>query len=390
MESEPEILPEAPGHLPPSPPAEARPSRQPQRLGLHVGLFAATFVSAMWFQSIDWGGSAGWTDAFLSPWRNPALLADGVVFAAALLAILLAHEMGHYLVARRNDVDQSLPYFIPAPTLFGTLGAVILMRSQPANRRVLLRVAAAGPFAGLALALPASIWGLMHSTPLTGPPSPGEPVIGGSLLWGLLVRGFAPMEHAAVTLHPVAVAGWAGLLVTGLNLIPAAQLDGGHIAYALFGRRQLGISRAVVVLLLGMGVLFGIQGPGMVWLVLTVLLTLLGLRDPPVLRVPRAVVVLLLGMGVLFGAQGPGMVWLVWAVLLTLLGLRHPPVRDEYVRLSRRERITGWLALALFVLTFVPVPLLRDATPQGGAPAGVEQPDEGEPPPDGTAEEYRL
>ena len=346
MESEPEILPEPPGHLPPPMAPGPSPRPAPQRLGLHVGLFVATFISAMWFQSIDWSTSLGWKDAFLSPWRNPALLVDGVIFAAALLAILLAHEMGHYIVARRNHVDQSLPYFIPAPTLFGTLGAVILMRSQPANRRVLLRVAAAGPFAGLALALPASIWGLMHSTPIVGAPTPGEPIIGGSVLWLLLVYGFVPTVHAAVNLHPVAVAGWAGLLVTGLNLIPAAQLDGGHIAYALFGRRQLTISRAVVVMLLG--------------------------------------------LGVLFGAQGPGLVWLVWAVLLTLLGLRHPPVRDEYVRLSRRERTAGWLALALFVLTFVPVPLVQDAAPRGGDRPGLEQPDEGEPQPDGTAEEYRL
>ena len=281
MQSDPEIVSPPPVELPP---AAAQPRRR-QRWALHIALFLATFVSAMWFQSIDWAQASSWADALLGPWRHPAQLHDGFVFAVTLLTILLAHEMGHYLVARHYGVDQTLPYFIPAPTLFGTLGAVILMRSMPPDRRVLLRVAAAGPFAGLLLALPAAAWGLAHSLPPTVPPSPNEPVAGTSLLWGWLVHTFAPASGDFINLHPVAFAAWAGLLVTAINLIPAAQLDGGHIAYALFGRRQLTLSRVVVVLLLG--------------------------------------------MGVFFNPQGGGVVWLVWAVLLTLLGLRHPPVRDE-------------------------------------------------------------
>jgi len=156
------------------------------------------------------------------------------------MAILLAHEMGHWLVARRYGVEQSLPYFIPAPTIFGTLGAMIFMRSQPSDRRALLHFAVAGPIAGMLLALPAVAWGLAHSAIATKP----QLCFGSSLLFGAMNRVFGPGAPVGVLdLHPVAVAGWVGLFVTCLNLIPASQLDGGHIAYALFGEQQGRVSR---------------------------------------------------------------------------------------------------------------------------------------------------
>jgi membrane-associated protease RseP (regulator of RpoE activity) len=356
MQSEPDILDGVPSHLPPP---EPPPPRRPQRLWLHVTLFVATFISAMWFQSIDWSERGGLLRQLATPVRDPSLLNNGFVFALTLLTILLAHEMGHYLTARRFGVDQSLPYFIPAPTLFGTLGAVILMRSQPANRSVLLRVAAAGPFAGLLVALPACIWGLAHSVPATGVASASDLVVGQSILWEALALRFAPHLGVAVSLHPVAFAGWAGLLVTGLNLIPAAQLDGGHIAYALFGRWQFVVSFAIAFTLFA--------------------------------------------MGLHYGPMGAGSLWMIWAVLLFLVGLRHPPVRNETQSLSGGERAAGWLALVLFVITFVPVPIEREpvdadevpglAQPgeEQSAPEDAASPREEAPPPrSGEAEEYRL
>lgn len=235
------------------------------------------------------------------------------------MAILLAHEMGHYLTAHRCRVDQSLPYFIPAPTLIGTLGAVIVMRSQPPNRAVLLKVAVMGPFAGLVIATAACAWGLMHSTPAGfADVDPRQPyVLGSSILFDLLRDRFAP-SGVGLALHPVAFAGWVGLFVTSLNLIPAAQLDGGHIAYAMFGRHQARVSGFVVVALLGIGLFYG-----------------LGAADP--------------GWG--------GVVWIFWGVILFVVGLRHPPARDDRTPPSRPQRLGGWLAFALFVVTFVPIPL---------------------------------
>jgi membrane-associated protease RseP (regulator of RpoE activity) len=195
------------------------------RAWIPVSLFLLTFLSAILANvvpTIPADDVVGVIDFFRAePWR----FLQGLPFAITLMGILLAHEMGHWLMARRHGVDQTLPYFIPAPTIFGTLGALILMRSQPPDRRVLLNVAAAGPFAGLVVAVPAMAWGLSRSTIASGPP---ELLFGSSLLVGWLSGLFGPgAGFAELSLHPVALAGWVGLFVTSLNLIPAAQLDGG-------------------------------------------------------------------------------------------------------------------------------------------------------------------
>jgi membrane-associated protease RseP (regulator of RpoE activity) len=234
------------------------------------------------------------------------------MFAGTLMFVLLAHELGHYWVARRLGMPQSLPYFIPAPTLLGTLGAVILLRQEPRDRAVLLKVAVAGPLFGLVPALAATIWGLQHSTAVLwlSPHAPPPFLLGQSALFAGLRTLFGPEGHGLV-LHPVAYAGWVGLFITSLNLIPAAQLDGGHIAYALFGRRQLWVSLGVVLLLLALGL----------W------------------------------------TRAGGLVWLVWAVMLFVIGLRHPPVQDELMSLTPRQKALGVAMLLLFGLTFVPRPL---------------------------------
>ncbi len=286
----------------------APPARRRSRPWLNVLLFVATFGSAILAQTLPQLPARSLGSALWQVAREPGLLLLGMPFAVTLMAILVAHEMGHYLTARRYGVDQSLPYFIPAPTFFGTLGAIIFMRSQPADRRVLLNVAVMGPYAGLVLAIPATAWGLAHSG--AGEAGPGLQ-FGTSLLFSWLSGFFAP-DMAVIDLHPVALAGWVGLFVTSLNLIPAAQLDGGHVAYALFGRKQERFSLAVVLALLALGLALGLER---------------------------------------------GTVWIFWALFLFVIGVRHPPVRDEALPLSRAGRLSGILALVVFVLTFTPVPI---------------------------------
>jgi membrane-associated protease RseP (regulator of RpoE activity) len=348
--------------FPPRPPSPAPPPAPPWhgRLWVHVALFGLTLLSSLLSQ-LPVHPNEGVLDVLQVPFREPGRLWVGLPFAATLMAILLAHEMGHYLTARRYGVDQSLPYFLPAPTLFGTLGAVILMRSQPRDRRVLLHVAVMGPYVGLLLAIPAAAWGLAHSIPVDIDAMPGGLSFGDSLLFGWLEDLFSP-NGTDVILHPVGLAGWVGLFITSLNLIPAAQLDGGHVAYALFGRHQLKLSLGVVVALLTCGLFINLVGlpPGT--------------------------------------AQGRGgEMWILWAVLLFAIGLRHPPVQDEAIRLTPLQRLNGAFALVVFVVTFIPVPVrILDGPddeegppvlelPQAPAPGGGAPP-----PPGGAGEEFKL
>src|SRR5579884_348715 len=170
-------------------------------------------------------------------------------FTGALMSILLAHELGHFVAARIHKVDASLPYFLPLPLVspFGTMGAVIRMRSVIPTRRALLDIGAAGPLAGLAFAIPLYAWGVAHSraVPLDG--LDGSIQLGNSLLLRLLDGAFAPPvpDGTDLLLSPVAFAAWAGMFVTMINLLPVSQLDGGHVAFALFGPRQNRIAQWV-------------------------------------------------------------------------------------------------------------------------------------------------
>ena len=196
-----------------------------------------TVVSVLFAGASAWDGDVA---------LRPALWWRGWTFAVPLLSILLAHEFGHYLAARWHRVPASLPYFLPMPlSPFGTWGAVIVMPQRISSRRALLDIGAAGPLAGLVVALPVLCLGLAWS--------PVEPLQshgileGQCLLYGLLKRvvlGAIPSGYD-VTLHPVAFAGWAGLFVTMINLLPVGQLDGGHIAYALLGPKQNTVARAM-------------------------------------------------------------------------------------------------------------------------------------------------
>lgn len=263
-------------------------------------------------------------------------MTKGWEFAVPLLAILLAHEFGHYFAARYHRVPASLPYFIPVPFigLFGTLGAVIAMPDRIRSRNALLDIGASGPIAGMIVALPVLFWGIAHSA--VQPHGDAYIQEGQSLLYFAvkwLVHGAIPPGHD-VHLHPVAEAGWGGLFLTMLNLLPFGQLDGGHIAYALFGEKQ---NRAA---------------PWIRRALLALFLYVLVTNVVPVLSGPFEWSKLAL-------AVSNSIPWLVWYALLGLLvrlsGPDHPPC--EPGELSPWRRAVAWLCLVLFVLLFMPRPI---------------------------------
>src|SRR5581483_11397767 len=257
------------------------------RLGRHAALLAitalTTTVAGAYWEGVD-------------PFADPRLLVRGVPFAATLITILLVHEAGHYVMCLRHGVAASLPYFLPAPPQIfwlGTFGAFIRIRSRFPDRRALFDIGAAGPWAGFVVALVATVVGLAHSTVLPVRPEAHVFEFGDSLLTAFLAR---PVLHASpdtVLLHPVALAGWFGLFVTSINLIPVGQLDGGHVLYALSARRL----RAVASLLIASLIWLGVHG----W---------------------------------------PG--WIVWAMIIAVLvSIGHPPTADDARGLGLVRRLAG-------------------------------------------------
>ena len=246
---------------------------------------------------------------------QPSALLIGLPYAIAIMSILLFHECGHYVLARIHRVDATLPFFIPAPPVLffiGTLGAFIRMRSLPRDRRALFDVGAAGPWAGMLVAVPALLLGLSLSE--VRPAEPGGEAglfLGDSLLFqGItwLVLGTSG-DDVTIMLHPIALAGWVGFLVTALNLLPVGQLDGGHVVYAAFGEHwHRWISRGTLTTLIVLGV---------------------------------------------SGAA----TWLVWAVLLSFLGVRHPRLLDAETPLDRRRKWAAAATLVMFLVTFMPEPV---------------------------------
>jgi membrane-associated protease RseP (regulator of RpoE activity) len=267
---------------------------------LNLALFVATLCTTLFVGAIMEGAD---------PLRHPLALVYGIPFSASLLLILGCHELGHYLTARAYGVQVSLPYFVPLPLPpLGTMGAIIRMRSPIPNRKVLFDIGIAGPLAGLAVALPVLALGLVLS-----PVKPLSGIIfqeGNSLAYLLLkwiIKGPIP-AGSDVMLHPMALAGWLGLFVTALNLMPLSQLDGGHIAYAVMGRRFRNV----------------------VWLFLGALVALF------------------------LVSRWEG--WLVWVVLAVALGLRHPPPLDDLTPLDRPRRRLALVALGLLVALVTPLP----------------------------------
>jgi len=246
-------------------------------------------------------------EAFGQLLSDPWAWVSGLPFSLTLLAILLAHELGHYVTCVYYRLDASLPYFIPSPTIIGTLGAFIRIRSPIYSRRALFDVGIAGPLAGFAILLPVASIGLAYSKVVPGIAQRGDLIFGTPVLFRMLEWVMFPgVAPADIALHPVARAAWVGVFATALNLLPIGQLDGGHIIYAFFAERHRLLSRIFVAALVPMGIFY--------W------------------------------------------PWLLWAAVLFFFGLRHPVIYDTTDLGPGRKRL-GWLALAIFLLCFMLAPI---------------------------------
>ncbi len=245
---------------------------------------------------------------YVRMWHQPSFLLQGLPFSITLLTILMAHEMGHYITARYYDVDVSLPYFLPAPTLIGTMGAFIRIRSAIFSKRALFDIGIAGPIAGFVTLLAPLAVGLSLSKVSPGAVQHSDLVFGTPLLLRLFEAiAFPGVRAEDIYLHPVARAAWVGLLATALNLLPIGQLDGGHILYAFAGEKTRWLSRFFVAVLIPMGIFFAYS-------------------------------------------------WLVWAVLLFFFGMRHPVIYDPYP-IGRLRTWLGIAALVILILTFTLSPV---------------------------------
>ncbi|MDX1437610.1 MAG: site-2 protease family protein, partial [Anaerolineales bacterium] len=317
---------------------ETRPSRPWINLVLFVlTVFSVLFAGAIYV--FEGPAPEGFLSTIMAVLGN---LASGIPFAVGLLSILLAHEFGHYLAGRYHGAQVTLPYFIPFPlSILGTMGAFIQLKSPTKNKKALFDLGAAGPLAGLAVAIPVLLIGLSLSEldriPLFARPGEGFTIEGNSalylaakyLIFGELlpapltyaqtdpllfwVRYFftgnpTPFGATDVIIHPLAWAGWAGLLVTAINLIPAGQLDGGHIIYTLFGRKR---ARAIWPLVIGALLVLGFVWP---W-------------------------------------------WWLWAGLIFVLGRFYAEPMDQITPLNRRRKLLALLSILIFFLVFTPVPL---------------------------------
>ncbi|MGQ3684790.1 MAG: site-2 protease family protein [Candidatus Loosdrechtia sp.] len=256
------------------------------RIRLHLLLFVATFLTTYYV--------------------------NGIWYSVAIMMILLSHESGHFFMCRKYHVDATMPYFLPLPfPPFGTFGAVIKMKGLMPDKKALFDIGAAGPLIGLAFSIPAIVIGLLLSDVKPVPTDDsfyiglGEPILFSFI--ARLIFGILP-DGMDIFLHPIAFAGWAGLFVTALNLLPIGQLDGGHIIYALLGKKSRFVYRIGIF----------------IFCVIAILLY-------------------------------PG--WMVFAVLLLIFGFRHPAPINESTSLDLKRKILGVILFIIFFVSFTPVPL---------------------------------
>ncbi len=289
-----------------------------KRPWLNILLFVLTVLSAF-FVGITWSLSYKYADNLgqnsrlaldVAVFRDPEVISLSFIYAIVLMIILLGHEFGHYLTCRHYQVRATLPYFIPAPTLVGTLGAFIKIKSPITLKKQLFDIGVAGPLTGFIFSLPALVYGLALSKLVPALPREDSLVFGEPLLLKLLgsviFKNIPP--NSDMVLHPVAFAGWVGVLVTSYNLFPLGQLDGGHISYAIMGSKAKQLAKFFLIGFVVMGVFFWVG-------------------------------------------------WFVWALIILLLGLKHPRILDEEVPLSPARKILSVLVIIIFILSFIPDPV---------------------------------
>jgi membrane-associated protease RseP (regulator of RpoE activity) len=290
-------------------------TRPRHRYWLHLLLLLLTLLTT---SVVGAGLAAGFADGrpfniddiygYALAWSQPSYLVQGLPFSLTLVGVLLAHEMGHFLTARYYQVDASLPYFLPVPTLIGTFGAFIRIRSAILSKRILYDVGIGGPLAGFAALLLPLIAGVSMSKVIPGIAASGDVVFGTPLLVRLMEMAMfpgVPVEN--IYLHPVARGAWVGVLATALNLLPIGQLDGGHILYAFLGERTKYLSWVLVAVFVPMGFYFAYS-------------------------------------------------WLFWAAVLFFFGMKHPSLVDPSPIGPGRTKL-AILALFIFVLCFTPSPI---------------------------------
>lgn len=267
---------------------------------LSLSLFLLTLISTLVIGALNRGGN---------PFHNFKDIFLGIPFSFSLLAILSGHELGHYFTARKNKISVSLPYFLPIPhPLIGTMGAFIKIKSIIPDRNVLIQLGIAGPLIGFILTVPITIIGIILSKITEIPQTESAFRLGSSLLFFLLTKIIYPSLPSGydIVLHPMAFAGWLGMFITAINLVPLSQLDGGHIAYAILGKNH---KYLIITLLILLGFL------GLLW---------------------------------------PG--WFFWILLIFVFGLKHPPAQDEITPINKNDKILAIIGLIIFILSFIPNP----------------------------------
>ncbi|MDT9546170.1 MAG: site-2 protease family protein [Chlorobium sp.] len=324
-----------------------------QNILLHLSLFAATLLTTI-AAGVFWAGAA---ISFTTFTTFTTSLQPGIPYALSLLLFLSVHEFGHFFAALHNRIRTTLPYFIPLPPLpmllgIGTMGAVIRIRERINGSSALFDIGAAGPLSGFAICLGLLLYGFLNLPPaefiftihpeyiaaggLPATPPEGTLQLGKNLLWLLLentlpTRNLPPMTE--MYHYPFLFTGWLGCFVTALNLLPVGQLDGGHITYAMFGKKGHRTAGRIVLTLITL-------------LALPSLLELAAALTPliPASLLPTA----------LLHLSWPG--WILWVfILIRFIGISHPPTMNDHP-ISTGRTIIGWIAILVFILTFTPLP----------------------------------
>ena len=277
------------------------PKRKFASVWINVILLAVTVISTIWvgmgYYTVYYGDSGLWGN----------IIGGFLYFSLPLMTILGVHEMGHYFAARRHNVRVSLPFFIPAPTILGTLGAFISVREPIPDKKALVDIGLAGPIAGFVVALPITLMGLFLGS--VNPPALDWESTNQFLLLNvpLIYQALSHLVPSSEFIHPMAMAGWVGFIVTAINLFPIGQLDGGHVARAIAGENTKYVSYAFAALLFFLGIWY----------------------------------------------QG----WIFFALLVVFLGLRHPPPLNDITKLDNKRWALAVAGFLLLAVTFVPVPI---------------------------------